>query len=197
MRLQQVLEKYIPLVSNMLFPMLVFGVGLLAFLICRDLTYDAAKTFHYCFYFVSFVSLIILLNFNQSRPLFLMVFILISYVVINYLKKKLGVDFKESILFQNLSMLFPYNFLFFYIFPRHRFISKQSLFLLFFVLAEYSLCEFLDKLNFGLDVQWSGLGLLSITGISIFVVVALFNSIKNGNLFDYTVLKRKKLILLL
>ena len=188
MRLHQILEKYIPLVSNMLFPLLVFSVGLLAFLISGGFAYDSAKILHWCFYLISFISLVTLLNFNQSRPLFLMAIILLSYVIINYLKKRLGIDFKTSILYQNLAMLLPFNFLFFYIFPKHRFISRQSLVLLFLILIEYIFCEFAIRWNLVLDIMWNNIGVISAIGAFILIITALFNSIKKGDLFDYTVL---------
>ena len=188
MRLHQILEKYIPLVSNMLFPLLVFSVGLLAFLISGGFAYDSAKILHWCFYLISFISLVTLLNFNQSRSLFLMAIILLSYVIINYLKKRLGIDFKTSILYQNLAMLLPFNFLFFYIFPKHRFISRQSLVLLFLILIEYSFCEFAIRWNLVLDIMWNNIGVISAIGAFILIITALFNSIKKGDLFDYTVL---------
>lgn len=172
----------------MLFPLLVFSVGLLAFLISGGFAYDYAKILHWCFYLISFISLVALLNFNQSRPLFLMAIILLSYVIINYLKKRLGIDFKTSVLYQNLAMLLPFNFLFFYIFPKHRFISRQSLVLLFLILIEYSFCEFAIRWNLVLDIMWNKIGVISAIGAFILIITALFNSIKKGDLFDYTVL---------
>ncbi len=188
MRLQQILEKYIPLVSNMLFPMFIFGIGLIAFLICDGFTYDTAKFFHICFYSISFISLVILLNFNQSRPLFFMTIILVGYVLINYLKNKYGVEFKSSVLFQNLKVIIPFNLLLFYIFPKHRFISRQSQLLLILLMFEYSFCVYLDRNNVVLDIKWNNIALFTLIGMFLLIITALFNSIKKGDLFDYTVL---------
>ena len=143
MRLQQALEKYIPLISNMLAPAFIFAVALYAFLIKGNLSDQTALIFHWGFYAFSFLAFMLMLNFNRSRLLFFMLSILLAYVVINYLKNKYNADFQENISYKNLCVLFPFNLLFFYLFQSRRFLSKTSLLFLALMATEYSVCEFL------------------------------------------------------
>lgn len=188
MRLQQTLEKYLPLISAMMFPASLFAVGLFCFLIKGNFEFDTAKIFHICFYIINFLSLVILLNFNRGRPLFFMTVIFISYVLLNYLKNKYGTDFKTTIWYQNLSILIPANLIFFYGYFIRRFFCRHSLFILLGLSAEYSIGEFLGRQGYNLCFYWQGYNIISILLFCFLSLWSFINSVKKGKLFDYSVL---------
>ena len=188
MRLQQTLEKYVPLISNMLMPLFIYGLSLIIFLLYNDLSRGVALFCHWGFYIISLLGLLILLNFNQSKPLFLIVISVVSYTAINYLKNWLGSEFHSNIWFKNIAVVIPYNLLFFYLFPKHKFICKQSLILLMMILIEYSFCEFLGRVGIDINIQYKNINIMVALGFCALIITALYNAIKDGMLYDYVML---------
>lgn len=66
------LEKIFPLVKNLVAPALIFGCCLLAFYLNGSFADATNMTLHSLFYLLGFASFMVLLYFNQSKPLFLL-----------------------------------------------------------------------------------------------------------------------------
>lgn len=188
LRLQQTLEKYLPLIGNMLAPAFIFAGGLFSFLLYDGFTLNTSLNFHWTFYGLSLLSLIILLNFNQGKTLFFMAVVLLSYVLINYLKNRFGGEFFENVWYQNLVVLVPFNLLAFYLYPGRRFLSRHSLIILLSVMAEYSVAEFIGRQGISLSVVIGGINLPVAVGFALLIGWSLVRAIKGGYLFDYSIL---------
>ena len=188
MHLNQVLERYLPLISNMLFSAIVFAVGLFYFLLNDDISFERCTFFHWGFYSLAVLSLIIMLNFNRGKSLFLVVINIVSYVLLNYFKNLYGPLLQQSSWFQILNILFPLNILLFYLWQTTKFISSRSLMMLIVILAQYSVVELFVPSETGLNLTFYNINVFAIAGYSIIIIWALVKSIKTGSLFDYTVL---------
>lgn len=188
MRLQQTLEKYLPLIGNMLAPAFIFAGGLFCFLLYGSFDFSISLTFHWAYYSLCLLSLIILLNFNQSRPLFFLSAICLSYILINYLKNRFGAEFSQTVWFNNLIVLLPWNLLAFYLYPGRRFLSRRSLIFLLSIMAEYAAAEFLGRYQISLSLVWHGVNLMAACGFVVLISWALVYSVKAGKLYDYSIL---------
>ncbi len=187
MRLQQTLEKYLPLIGNMLIPVVIFTAGLLSYLAYGGFDFATAQIYHRSFYILSLISLLILLNFNYGRPLFFMVAIAITYVVLNYLKNRFGTDAFSHVWMQNLKALVPWNLLLFYLYSKHRFISRRSLLMVIVLIVEYTIAEILGRYNIGLTIPHLQFNFLSCLGFLVLFFWSLVNAVKEGKLYDYAV----------
>ncbi len=187
MRLQQILEKYLPLVGNMLIPVTIFAIGLLSYLADDGFSFDTAVVLHRCFYSLSLIALLILLNFNCGRPLFLITTITITYVLINYLKNRYASEAFSTVWFYNLEVLAPWNMLLFYLCSNHRFISRRSLLMIVVLIGEYTLAEILGRYNINMGVSSLKFNLLSNLGFALLLIWSLIKAVKNGLFYDYAV----------
>lgn len=188
MRLQQTLEKYLPLISGMLVPAAVFAYGLFAFLYDENFSDQSKMVFHGGFYLLGLVNFIVLLNFNLSRPLFFMISLVCGYVFVNYLKNRYGADFGENVWYRNLTVLLPANLLFFYLYPGKKFLSRRSLTTVLVLMAEYAIVEFLGRAGLAPCFIWHNVNVLSAAIFAFLSLLALINAVKTGSLYDYTIL---------
>lgn len=188
MQVQQVLEKYIPLVSNMLAASFIFATALLTFLVKENLDSSTAIFWHYSFYCLSLINIFVLLNFNRGDNLFICATILAFYVIINALKMSEGADFEQISAFQNLKALLPFNILIFYLFPTKKFVSKKSYLYLCGLFAEYTVCEFLSRFGLVLEIREYGIPVVETIGYLSLFGCALVRSIRTGTIYDYTIL---------
>ena len=185
MRLQQKLEKYLPLISGMLIPVVFFSAAFLSFLAKEGLSYETAKIFHTGFYLISGVFLIFLININDGRPLFFSLILIVGYMLINYLKSVYGEQFKETIWYQNLSVLLPINLLIFYFYTPRRLISQKTFYLLLAIAGEYTCAEILCRQELRLGSVLSEINYIAASGFIILSLVTLVSSVKNGRALDY------------
>lgn len=188
MRLQQTLEKYLPTISNMLVPAIIFAFGLFSFLLNDGFSFSNSKIFHWSFYALVFINVVVLLNFNLGRSLFSTVVIAISYILINYLKNRYGNNYFETIWYEMLCILTPINLLVFYMCYSKKFLSRKSLWILAVILAEYGIVEQLGHYNINLILFISNINIIALIGFVFLILCALINSIKTGSLFDYAFL---------
>ena len=188
MRIQQILEKYIPLISNMLVPAIIYAVSLLSFLVNDKFSFQTNVIFHYLFYSLSICSLLILLNFNINRHMFLIIGSFICYMFINYIKREYGADFYKTIWFNYLIILFPLNLILFYLYGRFRFISSKSLHVIMLLLLEFGVVELLEKHNVNLSIMIGKINVLAVVLYLCFIVTFLIKSIKTNNSYNYSTL---------
>lgn len=188
MRLQQTLEKYLPLIGGMLVPAAVFAYGLFAFLYDENFSEHTKMLFHVGFYLLGLINFIVLLNFNLSRPLFFMITCICGYIFINYLKNRYDADFTESVWYQNLTVFLPANLVVFYLCSGKKFLSRYSLTAVLFLMAEYTAVEFLGRAGWTPCFVWHGINILSSMLFTAVFLSALVNAVKTGSLYDYTIL---------
>ena len=188
MRLQLILEKYIPLIGNMLAPAFITTVATFCYLLYGGFSFDTGEIFHWCFYFCCLLSFIILLNFNICRQLFILIVTCLAYIIINYLKSRFDSEFNQSIWFGYLCALFPFNILFFYIYPGRKFMSSQTLIMIMVVLLEYWICELLGKYNINIVYSFYGMNVVAVLGFASLLIYSCINAVRTGSLWDYSVL---------
>ena len=188
MRLHQTLEKYLPLIGNMLFPAFIFSFGLFAFLSQGEFEFSTASVFHWSFYALSLAALVILLNFNQSRPLFFMITVFLGYLFLNYLKSRFGQEIKTTVWYDNLSVIIPTNLLFFYYYQQKRFFCYQSIVILIILALEYTIGEFLGRYGWSLAFYYAEYNIVAILLFGTLVIISFIKAVKKGKLFDYSIL---------
>lgn len=188
MRIQQILEKYVPLISNMLVPAIIYAVSLLSFLIKDGFDIQTNVFLHYSFYFISAASLLILLNFNINRHMFFIIGNMICYLLINCMKREYGINFNQTLFFNYLIILIPLNLILSYFYGSFRFISSKSLQFIMFILFQYGIVDVLVKYNVNLNVTLKGINITSVILFFVFIVLFLIRSIKENNLYNYTTL---------
>ena len=186
MRIQQTLEKYVPLISNMLIPALIYIIALLYFLAANDFNASLGMFFHNGFYVLSILGIIILLNFNINRHMFCLIVNLITYVLINQIKREYGTEFEQTICFGYLMILLPLNLLIFYILGRFRFLSVRSLQLVMLILLEYGIADVLNKHNINLNISFFGVNILSCFFYFLLILIAFIKSVNSNRNYDYT-----------
>lgn len=185
MNLQQVLEKYLPLISGMLIPVGVFAVGMLAFLVSDGFAFETAKIFHIGFYVLSGLFLIFLMNINDGRPLYMMGLFVIGYVALNYLKNTYGGGMKETGWYQNLSVFLPMNLLLFYMYAPNKLMSRKTFYLLLFLSGEYALVELLGRNHWTMAWMVKDINVVSWAWFILVSGTALFFAVRDGRVLDY------------
>lgn len=188
MRIQQTLEKYVPLISNMLAPAIIYAVVLLSFLSYDNFDEKTNGLFHAGFYTLTILCALVLLNFNINRHMFFIISTAFCYIFINYLKKEYGANFNQTIWFNYLTILFPLNLIIFYISGRFRFISSKSLQLVMLILLEYGIVEELGKHNINLSCSIYGINIIATVLYFVFFTIFLIKSVSANNLFNYSTL---------
>ncbi len=179
------LEKKLELLKNSFIPAGIFAASILSFFIMGKLEPNSLLTLHFCIYALSALSIIVLLYFNQSSPLFFVITITLSYLFINGLKINLEQTYIESNLFLYLSVLVPFNFLIFYFLPERPFLNIRNVFLLLLIFAEIALAEKLREINFvPFSPSESGLSFLSLGLFAACFIVFFATSIVNGKIYS-------------
>ena len=149
-------------------PALIFAFAIIGFLSKQNYQESTISIFHWCFYILSFISLMILLYFNKSKPVFFVISITLSYILINYLKKTLGINFVDSEYYLKLSILLPVNLALFYFIPTGKLLNKQNLYFLFLLLIEVILIEKLNITIPAVYAKYASFGLFSAMCIIMF-----------------------------
>lgn len=188
MRLQHILEKYLPLISGMLVPAMIFAVGLLWFLAAGGFDFGIAGIFHWFFYGLGLFNLLVLLNFNRGKPLFFTIIIILSYVLLNYFKQRFGADFASTVWYRDLEVLVPLNLLVFYWLGNRHFFGRTSLWMLLGIISQYTIVEFLGRYDFSVSFVWHDINLPSVVAFVALTGCALFYAVKDGRFADYGIL---------
>lgn len=183
-------EKIFPLILHMLFPALLFGGCLLGFYLGAPFSSRTVSSMHVFFYVFSFAATIILLYFNLNKSLFFIFSLVIAYILVNLLKNLYGETFADTAAYQNLSVFLPANLLFFYFWPNHRFLSRDTVALLLGFFAEFALAEHLSRsgISLALMTEFPGIGrfnLLSFVLFSVLFACTFVNSVRLGDIWNY------------
>lgn len=183
-------ERIFPLIKNILIPAILFGTALICFYAFGQISASSLTFLHMAFYTTSFISFMILLYFNQRRPAFYILLLVLSYVLINYLKNSFGTDYATTPYYINLCFFLPLNLLAFYFIPPTRLLIRMNVFLLLALFAQFSVGELLGHLDFRINLSlFDGhFGNISILGFILFIItLTLFfiRASQNGTILSY------------
>ena len=124
------IKESISLIKNSFIPALFFAGGLLSFYGYVDISENAMLSLHYAFYILNFASFLILLYFNRRKPAFFILITLLSYILINYLKRTYGETYLTTPAFVNLCFFVPLNLAFFCFYPSKQLLIKENVYFL-------------------------------------------------------------------
>lgn len=180
-------EKILPLLKNTLLPALFFGAAVIGFYATNPLAGNGLLTLHSLFYVLCFASFLILLYFNTRKPVFFILTTLLSYILINYIKRNYGESFQTSTEYLHLCFFVPINLIVFYFLPEGKLLQKDNVWLLLTIFAQFAIAEKLSTLglapNFNLSgTTFSGLNTLSLILFSIMLTAFFIHSSLNGNI---------------
>ncbi len=187
MRLHQTLEKYLPLIGNMLIPAAIFAYGLFDFLLQEEFDYADSQVCHGFFFGLAVVNFVILLYFNQGRLLFFNMVIVLSYILLNRLKVLFGSDYTNTAWFANLVFFLFLNMLIFYHIHSRKFLGKTSLLLLVLIIFEYIIAEQLSRHGWAISFYCWGINICPAVLVSILCFMSLYHAIRDGKLTDYNI----------
>lgn len=186
-------EKIFPLIKNIFIPAILFTIALLSFYGSPDFSAASLKTLHYSFYLLSFASFMVLLYFNQRKPAFYILLMSLSYILINIFKNTFGIEYTTTSYYINLCFFLPLNLFLFNFIPNNKLLCRTNVYLLLAIFVQFSICEFLGKENFKLNITLldGHIGDLSILGFLCFassLVLFLIKSSKDGSIMHYALL---------
>lgn len=189
-KLQENIERILPLIKNIFVPAGFFSVGLLSFYACGNISVSTQNFLHILFFALCFTGFMILLYFNKTRPVFFIFILTLSYIIINYLKNIYGNNYTISPYYINLCLFLPLNFALFYFIPDHRLMTKINIYLLLAVFAQFSLVEFLsqEKIALNLNIETRYFGNISILGLLVYIIcltIFFLKTAQKGYILDY------------
>lgn len=179
------IKESISLIKNSFIPALFFAGGLLSFYGYVDISENAMLSLHYAFYILNFASFLILLYFNRRKPAFFILITLLSYILINYLKRTYGETYLTTPAFVNLCFFVPLNLAFFCFYPSKQLLIKENVYFLLGLFIQYAVAEKLSTANIALGYDFSsqtnnGLNDLSLLLFSALIVAAFIRASFNG-----------------
>jgi len=175
------LKQIVPLMQNSLLPAFFLCVALIFYFSLEPFDKSVLQFFHLGFFAVNFITICLLVYFNQSRPLFYILVMMLSYMLINYLKYQHGIIYYLTPGYFNLAFFAVAGLLFFYFLPNRRLCNKETVGFILIILAAFSLGEQMGNQNISIDFSFSrcmGCGLQSFAFALFFtaVVIMMFNS---------------------
>lgn len=183
------LEEFFPLLKNTTLPAMIFAVAVLFFYAGEPFSNETLLTLNAVFYIAQGLIFIALLIFNRSKPIFISLISLLSYIIINALKQSYGAEFSTTAAFHNLTTLAIINFIIFYFLPEKKFFRTHNMYGLLFILLEFSLIEHLSNLNITLIpttedlINQINLLLFGIALLCLFISFSYSGSILDSGLF--------------
>ena len=174
-------------------PASLFALALIFFYSTDELSVTTLYTLHAGIYLISFAGFLILLYFNQRKPAFYILMMLLSYVLINILKNKYNQDYATTSYYIGLCFFLPLNMLSFYFIPNSRLLCRSNVYLLLLIFVQFSIGEFLGAKDIRLNITlWEGhIGNLSSLGTVIFLISGITFFIKasqTGFIMNYALL---------
>ena len=187
------IEQFFPLIKNIFVPALLFGLALIFFYAFENFSIVTLQSLHISFYVISFAAFMTLLFFNQRKPVFYILMMVLSYVLINILKNKYNQDYTTTSYYISLCFFLPINLLGFYFIPNNRMLSKTNVYLLLLIFVQFSIGEFLgaSDIKINLNIMDGHLADISILGLFLFmitIITFLFKASKDGFIMNYALL---------
>ena len=176
----------LPLTAHSIIPCLILGLSVVGYYIIEEISPLYMQTLHWNIYILGIFSMGVLGYFNRNKPLFFMLSILIAYLLINNIRRIDGAEFIYNFSYQNLCVLLPLNLLVFYMLPKRRFISKETLYLLIGFLLELSIMEHFSK-EHSLGWNYAAKGAFTFSHVSLLFaiicgIIILFRASMSGKI---------------
>lgn len=186
------LQQILPQVHNSHFPALIFGLALLGFYLCGDINASTMYTYHVLFFSINIISAGILVYFNQRKPIFYLLNICLSYILINNFKNIYSLDYLSSPAYINLCFFIPINLCICYFYPDKKLLTRHSVYWLLVLFGEYAIGEKLTQLSISLAISLptdtinltsSSLLLFSLCSLACFIQMIRSGTIMDSSLF--------------
>ena len=184
------LDHALPLCRNLFVPALIFAVALIGYCLAGTVSASLQLTCHGAFYVLSFVAFLILLYFNQNKPVFYILITALAYILINFFKNKYGSDFLRQPAYLYLTFFIPLNLIVFYFLPAQRLLRRSNVYWLLIVFAQFALAEKLAlhapelATRLGPTTE-NGLPTLSLLLFVLFISAAFIRNAFSGSILDY------------
>ena len=178
----------VPQIKNSLLPALIFACALLSYFIYGEISLFARNNLHYLFWFSCLSCFGTLVFFNRRKPFFFILTIMLSYMFINWLKRRYSLDYLSTESYINLCFFAPLNLCLFYFLPHQKLFHKSSFWLLLLILTEIALGEYLTQkglfITFNSQVDGINLNSLSVLLFLGFLTAAFFKCSLSGYIDD-------------
>lgn len=165
----------VPQIKNSLLPALIFACSFLGYYLYGEISSTAQHNLHFIYWITSILIIFGTSFFNRQKPLFFMLIIAFSYIIINLLKQKYSLDYLSTSSYINLCFFAPLNLIIFYFIKDKRLFSKQSYWLLLLLFIEITLCEYFDKINFTISFN-SEVDSINLNSLSVLLFLILLIS---------------------
>lgn len=177
-----------PQIQNSMLPALIFACAFLGYYLYGEISFLAKHNLHFIFWGSSVLALFGLFYFNRQKPLFFMLTIILSYMIINQLKRTYSLDYLSSSQYINLCFFAPLNLILFYFIRDKRLFCRQSFGFLLLIFTEIALGEYFDKTNifisFNSEVDGINLNTLSVLLFLILLISAFIKCNITGYIDD-------------
>ncbi len=167
------IKQSILLIKNSFIPALFFAGSLLAFYGYVDLSENTMLSLHYAFYALNFVSFLILLYFNRRKPVFFILLLLLSYILINYIKRTYGETYQTTPAFANLCFFIPLNLGFFCFYPPKQLMKKENVYFLLGLFIQYAVAEKISAAGIALKYNFFTQTTDNLNDLSLLLFLAL------------------------
>lgn len=182
------IQQILPQVHNSLLPALIFALALLGFYLYGHISSESMLTFHVAFFAINIVSAGILIYFNQRKPILYLLVVSLSYMLINYFKKRYSLDYLSSPAYLNLCFFVPLNLCLFYFWPNRRLLTRYTVYWLLLIFAQFAIAEKLTAQSVAITVNLSSdtinLNSLSMTLFAVASLAAFIRTVYSGTIMD-------------
>jgi len=174
-------------------PALLLGLALTAYLLFEPFHDQILAELHIGFFAVNIITIGFLVKYNQNRPLFFVLTLVLCHISINYFKHLHGVIYYTSPDYLNLTFLAASGFLFFYFLPNRPLSSKDTINFLIIIAAAMTLAELLNRHGISLDYSLfdympHGLQMTGFILFTLFIIIQLFHSSIKDEILTTTLL---------
>ena len=144
---------------------------------------------HICFYGFNIASIAILMYYNRNRPIFFIIVMMLSYMLINYFKHIHGVIYYLTPDYANLVFLSVVGLIFFYFLPDRPLFSIDTVYFLIVIFVAVTLGEFLSSANIKVDFSplvnfGCGLQIFALVLFCIMLITMLLHSSIKDQILD-------------
>lgn len=170
--------------KNTTLPAIIFAAAVLSFYAVEPFTNQTLSNLNLTFYIISGIILSTLFIFNRSKPAFILLIGLISYITINHLKQIYGIEFEKTAAYHNLSFWAALNFLIFYFLPEKKLLKVRNTYLLLFLLGQLCLIEHLSRKNIDISFLAGTENKIIITLFGITLISLFLQCSKSGDILE-------------
>jgi len=166
----------VPQIKNSLLPALIFACAFLGYFLYGEISPLARRNLHLIFWLSNLSVLGILSYFNRRKPIFFTLITILSYVLINCLKRKYSLDYLSTPSYINLCFFVPLNLSLFYFLNSSKLLMTKNIWWLIFIFSEFTIGEHLNTANitisFNTPVDGINLNSLSVLLFLAFLLAA-------------------------